>query len=467
MKSVLIGFAGLAVVLGLLVAAARWAVEAVYYPGQPSVDFPEPADQREARLQDLTYFRLFLDLDRSYTDETRQRAMTQLDQLEERLTDLTEAQFQLEIAEAVATADNGHTNIWLGRFSRAHGRLPLRLFWFADGLYVVRARSDFGDLVGSRLRAVNGTPVEQAAERFRAYVGGTEAGFRAYRGPILIELPSVHHAAGLTSNEAETRMTFTLREGGVVTRTLASEPLAEGAPLFWPGSYLLAVLPEEDAVEDDWVTLAERVPAPPRYLQQPQQPFQQLPLPGGGRYLQYRQNFGPGIEAFNADVRAALAADPPAYVVVDHRFNGGGDYTLTEALMTDLPQLLAADARLYTVTGNATFSAGINSVAFLRASGAERVVILGERIGDRERSYGETNDFVLPNSGMGMTFNTGLHDVASGCPPFPQCYYRNYFSDVAVGSLDPDVTIPLTAADYRAGRDPVLEWVLAREAGID
>ena len=153
----------------------------------------------------------------------------------------------------------------------------------------------------------------------------------------------------------------------------------------------------------------------------------------------------------------------PAAVVIDQRLNGGGDYTLTEDLMTDLPALLPARP-LYVITGNATFSAGINSVAFLRASGGERVIIVGERIGDRERMYGETNAFELPNSGLGMTFNTGLHDVENGCPPFPQCYYRNYFSDVAAGRLDPDIEIGLTAADYLAGRDPVLAAILTRSA---
>ena len=125
---------------------------------------------------------------------------------------------------------------------------------------------------------------------------------------------------------------------------------------------------------------------------------------------------------------------------------------------------MLGDAPIYAITGPATFSAGINSVAFLRASGGSRVHILGERIGDRERMYGETNEFELPNSKLGMTFNTGLHDVENGCPPFPQCYYLNYFYDVAVGKLDPDFPIESGYGDYMAGVDPVLDFVLAKHA---
>lgn len=462
MKKLLVGLIGLAALLGVVAGAAWLTIDAIYYPGPPSVDFPPPADQVEARAQDIEYFRLFLDLDRSYTDETRQQAEALLDELSDELEGLTDAQFQLAIARAVAVADNGHTNIWMSSFSRAHGRLPLRLHWFADGLYVVRARPDLSDLVGARLLAVNDMPVDQAAERLRPYMGGTDDAFRAYRGPVLFELPVAHHAAGIAPDESETRMTFALPGGNSVTRTLVSEALTEESPLFWSSSYLLETLP--NGAGDDWVALAERIPAMPLYLQKPEELFRIQPLPGEGLYVQYRQNYGDGIEAFNGDVRAAIAKEAPSYVVIDQRFNGGGDYTLTEDLMTDLPDLVMADSRIYTITGNATFSAGINSVAFLRAAGGDRVLIVGERVGDRERAYGETNDFVLPNSGMGMTFNTGLHDVGNGCPPFPECYYRNYFSDIAVGSLDPDVVIPLTAADYLAGRDPVLEWILKEEA---
>jgi hypothetical protein len=135
--------------------------------------------------------------------------------------------------------------------------------------------------------------------------------------------------------------------------------------------------------------------------------------------------------------------------------NGGG------MLMYDLPGLVANAGPVYILTGPATFSAGIHSVAFVKSTGGDQVLILGERVGDRERIYGETNNFELPNSKLGMTFNTGLHDVANGCPPFPECYYRNYFYDVAVGSLDPDMPVPTRFGDYMAGIDPVLDTAVA------
>jgi hypothetical protein len=264
----------------------------------------------------------------------------------------------------------------------------------------------------------------------------------------------------MIDSESETRLTFQLPNGDVVTSSISAQALGEDASLFWPNHYLYESLPGEE--EDNWIGIAGQVEAMPRYLQQPELPFQWLFLPEGGIYVQYRQNFGAGIEAFGDKVRTAIKENKPRFVVIDQRFNGGGDYTLTEDLMSDLPRLLDDEAPIFIITGPATFSAGINSTAFARAAGKERVLLVGERIGDRERMYGETNDFVLPNSGLGMTFNTGLHDLENGCPPWPECYWRNYFNDIAVGKLDPDIVIETRFQDYLDGTDPVLETILGK-----
>jgi hypothetical protein len=451
-------------VLLLLVGIAvlvRLAIDRHYYPDAPEFDAAPPADLLDARRQDLEYFRHYLELDRSYTDATRREAEAIVAEVASRVAGYSNAGFQLAIARAVAAADNGHSNVWLGRFSREHGRLPLRLYWFSDGVFVVRTRPDLEALLGAELLAVGGVPLEQAAEALGAFAGGTDEAFRAYRGPSLLELPAAHAAAGLSESELASALTFRLADGTTATQELAAESLAESTPLYRPSVYLLAAPPE--LRDPPWVGLASLLETLPDYLQEPRQPFRMRVLPAGGLYLQYRDNFSDGIDVFERDVREAARRRPPDYIVVDQRFNGGGDYTLTAGLMSDLPGLVAAQGRVYVLTGPTTFSAGINSVAFVKAAGGERVTIVGERIGDRERAWGETNDFELPHSRLGMTFNTGLHDVENGCPPFPECYFLNYFHDVAVGKLDPDIPVGTTSADYLAGVDPVLEAVLGLE----
>ena len=53
-----------------------------------------------------------------------------------------------------------------------------------------------------------------------------------------------------------------------------------------------------------------------------------------------------------------------------------------------------------------------------------------------------------------MSFSTGLHDVENGCPPWPECYWRNYFNDIAAGKLDPDILVKTRYQDFANGFDP-------------
>lgn len=445
--------------LGAMYLAAEFTINSIYHPKPPSPAFPTPSTTEEARQQDIAYFRHFLELDKSYTESSRASAKGLLRQLGSNLDELTDAQFELGVARAVAAADNGHTNIWMGSFSRRHGRIPVRLYWFSDGLYVVRTHPDFTWLLGARVTAVGDSDFSEASMALRQFVGGADGAFRAYRGPVLFELPSAHYSAGLTDSEAHTTMTFALADGSLLSTRLPAQPIHEDDPLYWPANYLYATPPQG---EDGWVGLTASGESTPFYLTNADALFRAKELPGNGYYLQFRANRGEGIDRFQKNSRRYIEQAKLDYLVVDQRFNGGGDYTLTEDLMRDLPELLPKPAPIYVIIGPATFSAGINSVAFLRAAGGKRVILIGEELGDRERMYGETNDFVLPNSKLGMTFNTGLHDVEHGCPPWPQCYYRNYLSDIAVGKLTPDMPVTTSYTDYKNGIDPALITITNR-----
>jgi len=44
------------------------------------------------------------------------------------------------------------------------------------------------------------------------------------------------------------------------------------------------------------------------------------------------------------------------------------------------------------------------------------------------------------------------------------CYWRNYFNDIAVGELDHERAVVTNFAAFAAGRDPVLEAILEKQA---
>ena len=82
---------------------------------------------------------------------------------------------------------------------------------------------------------------------------------------------------------------------------------------------------------------------------------------------------------------------------------------------------------------------------------------MGEEVGDRLRWWSEGKLACLPNSHYCLHATTGLWDLRHGCGGEPHCYGDQYDSNV--GSLQPEIWAPLTAAAWLKGEDPAMAAV--------
>lgn len=98
------------------------------------------------------------------------------------------------------------------------------------------------------------------------------------------------------------------------------------------------------------------------------------------------------------------------------------------------------------ITSGRTFSAALkNAIDFRDVAHA---TLVGETIGERPNSYSENDELLLPNSKIEMSYSTR--------------YYT--FTPNNDGLITPHREIKPTWADWVAGRDPVLEWIVAQPA---
>jgi hypothetical protein len=152
----------------------------------------------------------------------------------------------------------------------------------------------------------------------------------------------------------------------------------------------------------------------------------------------------------------------PKSVIVDLRFNGGGNFFSTILFAQALPKLIPAGGRIYVLVSGSTFSAAIVTAAMLKESGGGKVVFLGMPMGDDEAFWAEGQPVPLPHSRLELRPGTQFEDWGHGCHDLKRCF----FPDVIWGpkspiSLQPDEKIDPTFAEFAAGRDPVLERALA------
>ncbi len=413
----------------------------------------------EALQADLADFReQFLARDRSYSASARAEAEARLAQLESAAPGASQAWFELELARIVALADNGHTAFFPGPRSRRYNRVEVRLAPFGEEFYVLRTKEPNADLLGARLVAIDGQPISKIREVARTLAGGVTA-WRDRGAPYFLESPEQMNTLGVTAQGDAATYRFEAIDGKTIERRLAAEPANPDRPRGNADRWLYPQLMES---ETEWRTFLapEKAPWP---FQDPGSPFRWRSAPEvQAMVVELRQNTdsdGHSIDAFLRETNGRIRDQHPSNLVLDMRMNGGGDLNDTRDFMQSLPGLVPG--RIFVLTSPWTFSAAISSVGYLEQASPDRVVIVGEPVGDRLQFWSEGDIVELKHSHAIMLDATERHDYLTGCRPFKDCHGPVVRHPISVPTLAPDIAAPWTIEAYRAGRDPAMEAVAA------
>jgi hypothetical protein len=429
----------------------------------PQPQYPPVASVLDAQRQDIRYFRQLIALDRSFSPADRSEANRRLDALEALGTVLDRPHFRVSLMQIDALADNGHSRVENER-SAAPMELPVRVAAFSDGLYVMRATEVNADLLGSRVTAIDGQSIDAVMAKLEQLRGGPPQ-WRRLNASQYLPLQDLLYGIDVAPDMQHSNWTVETPVGAMITRRLeAYSPTAGEQAVFvtrWLSSEPVPDMPEQwRAVEPDRPL--------PISLTDFEKAFRDLPLPGScTRFIQFKSNVdqaGQRIKDFVSNTESQLRQVRPCNVILDLRYDGGGDYMNTYGFAHELPNRIPPSGKVIVLTGPATFSAGISTAAAVRHAGQQRVMILGEPVGDRLQFFSEGGLACLPNYPLCVAYETGKHDYQHACTDWDVCFWLNYAFQFRVKSLDPDEVIPLTFKDWRAGVDPVLDRAMALAA---
>jgi hypothetical protein len=451
----------LAVVAALLAFVAI-TLAIILYPTlkpYPQADFPAAASHRDRNLQDLAHLRRLPEVERSFTAQSRVAFDQAIAALEPRAGDLDRAGLAMAAAKAVALADNGHTNVLGLAGDQGFNAVPIRLGWFADGLFVIAADEERRDLLGGQVLGVNGRAAAALVEALRPYVGGPANLAREFAPNLLIS-PDLLHAAGLAAAANGSSFEIRFADGRVAIVELAARAAARppATRFSWPKANLAPSQPT------GWRHVLDGIALPAYLTRLDANYWHSYPAPDL-LYVQINRvaDQGPvGMAKYLSGLLDEAARKPVRNAIVDLRFNSGGDYTLTADFARRLPEILPPDSKLFILTSANTFSAAISTAARLKHFAGPRAVIVGEAMGDRSRFWGEGGMTVLPHSKLAVRYTTAFHDWEQGCnlSQVTSCFLLNYLYGVPAGDLRPTVTITPGFADYIAGKDPVMAEVM-------
>lgn len=402
-------------------------------------------DRDEGWRSDLTF--LVREIERRaynpFLFVSREQFRAAVDDLDGAIPEMSDARIVVELQRLITLLGDGHARIRAPRDRADLQRAaPVQFYLFEEGMYVTAAGAECRDLVGCRVDAVGDTPVKQVIDLFRPLLprdNGNEQWIRETLPPRLRELATMH-ALGLTPDEDHLPLVVTDMAGKQRTVRIAADRKMGAADLrdAFPSPAGWTFLPDTLGTERPW------------YLANPEinywfrhDPEHRLV------YMQFnsvRDAPGEPFAEFCARMFRLLDDLPGVRLVIDIRFNSGGNTFLTHQLLYKIIGGLRINqcGHLFVIIGRRTFSAAQNFTSMLDRH--TNAIFVGEPTGSSPTFIGESVDFELPYSRI-MANISDLRWVGT----WPDDY-RTWIA--------PALYAPPTFAAFSGNRDPAMEAIL-------
>jgi tetratricopeptide (TPR) repeat protein len=339
---------------------------------------------------------------------------------------LSELEIRAGIARIVAAVADGHTSADL----ESDRTIDLSFLECPEGLYVTGGAKEYEQAIGARVTAIDGVTVAEVRKRLLEFVHlENEFAAREYAA----WLPNVAAMRAAHILQAPEAAEFRLEKGGR-SFTMSVRTRLRKAPR-----------PERATPAVQW----------PLWQQRGDTPYWWKYLPESKTlYIQYNSCMEMAslpFRKFTEEIVQQAAREAPEKVVLDVRNNGGGN----SEVVRPLQEAMQAHAELrpkggvYVLVGVGTYSSGfLNAIDFREQFEA---FVAGEPPSERPNHYGNMQTFRLPNSGIVISYSTKYFAPLDDDPP----------------ALLPELNVRLTAADFFAGRDAVLDAVLKLPASVE
>jgi hypothetical protein len=373
---------------------------------------------------------------------TREAFDARVAKLSKQIPKLSDGQIVLELQKLMTFLGDGHTAIWdVGENPLFHDALPLRLFWFEEGLFVTAASQAHKDLLGAQITAFDGVPADSVLRAMDPLLNRDRGNPQRLKmsAPYKVRQLALVHAAGLIKRPD--RVTLTVRPFGAGQST--QDVLVEADSV---DTNIWNTLPAPSA----WVTFASTLPSPPLYVKDMGTPqwFEYL-APKKTVYFQFnsvRNGTEESLSDFTTRLMKFINEHEVDRLVIDMRWNNGGNTFLGHTLLLALiaNQKVNQPGKLFVIIGRRTYSAAQNF-----ATSVERftnATFVGEPTGSSPNFVGEESGITLPYSKIMGNVSDLFWETSW---PHDQRIW-----------LAPQIYVAPTFKDFSAGRDAALEAIM-------
>lgn len=372
--------------------------------------------------------------------------------LEARIPDLSDHDIVVEIAALVALLGDGHSRLALPIVrgeaqGRAHTetpapadrdllfrQYPVSFYLFSDGLFIPGAVESHTGYIGAEVVRIGRMSAAEALRAVRRVANADNEMGHKLSGPMLLGLAEVCSALGVAQDMDNLLLLIKDRDGNECEIVL--KPLDSLAPVKYVQGFELSGSPLalwlKNRTEPHWF----------EYMPEERTVFCQVNA--------IQDKADETMAAFAARLAGFIETNPVERLVLDLRWNGGGNNYLNRSLILALTRSPKVNrfGHLFTIIGRTTFSAAMNLTSELERW--TNTLFGGEPTGSTPSHFGDARRHILPNSGLTLRLST--------------VYWRDWSVNEKRTAIVPDIPAGLSSKDFFGGTDPVLEAILGFEA---
>jgi tetratricopeptide (TPR) repeat protein len=351
----------------------------------------------------------------------------------------TDAECFFAIRKVIASLKDGHTNLFLnGKIDFVSVKLPIIIGYFGDGFFVEAVEKKNQDIIGLKVIAVNGVPIEQVIQKLCDISSCDNSAGLTDRAVSYLRYPLILKGVGIVSGDSELTYSLIDKNGEMKLITINQSKKIDDNDLISVQSCLGLSTPLylKNLTKNYWFEEMENE----RTL------YTQINV------LENQRGENDSFEGFTKNLfeyfdKKSSSIDK---FIIDLRYNNGGNGRMAIPFVKEIVKRdrLNIRGKLYVIIGSKTYSAAIVMATSLLEY-TEAIFVGSKSACPANMFSNSTNIGNLPNSGYGLSIST--RQIDNGWMS-----NREYFKI--------DIPVLTTGEEYFAGTDPELHVIIRNEA---
>ncbi len=304
--------------------------------------------------------------------------------------------------------------------------LPMKTYWFNDGLFVLDATESYKDIIGQQIVKINGLPIEEVFTKLEPILNADNKHYKKNLFQVYGLMPAVLKIIGQGKTDHHVELQFATGSDKIVK----SSPINEYATLSrgLPNDEASSFSNKDYKGDNYWLEI----------LPNSKTLFVQMQLIANNKE-------GASFSDFTGQIESLMTTHKIDKLVLDLRYGGGGNGFKLKRF-TDLLRaspVINKRGNLFVLTSKATRGTLLELASILKLN--TKAVIIGEPTAEGPNTVGDIKYITLPNSKIKVSITHTFWPTS----------WQNDMSTF----ISPDIAVAYNYSDYTKNLDPWLDLI--------